>query len=121
MKNKVLLIDDDDIICELGKEMFEILDVECFVAQTMKEAVECVQEHWNEIAFALIDLNLGRDSGVDIFNELIKIDSNFVAIMASGAFVESDAPTYKGLGFKDIALKPYNIGVLKDLIAEYIG
>ena len=120
MKNKVILIDDDEIICELGQEMFEMLGVECFVAQTMEETMECIQNHLDEIAFALIDLNLEKVSGVDIFKEILKHDSKFIAIMASGSFIESDAPKYIACGFVDIILKPYSLGTLKGLITKYI-
>ena len=120
MKNKVLLIDDDVIICELGKEMFELLDIEAHTSETLEEALTYFKANHQDVAIVLIDFILGEVSGVDVYNELVKISTDFTAVLASGIFVEDDAPKYSEMGFKEIVRKPYNLATLKELIAKYI-
>ena len=120
MKNKAMLIDDDDIICELGVEMLEMLDVEAMAAQSRDEAIEMFKKYYNEIAFVLVDLNVGKESGIEIFNELKAIDENVAGITASGSLVDSDEAKYKAMGFSGIILKPYSIATLKSLIDMYV-
>ena len=121
MRNKVLIVDDDITLCELGKEMFEIMDVEAASALTLEEAVEHFTKNHESIGLVIFDLNLEEVTGIDVFKELQKIDNGFVGILTSGVFIEEDAKMYKEIGFKDIILKPYNMSNLKSLIAEYLS
>ena len=120
MRNKVLIVDDDLTLCELGKEMFEILNVEAASALTLEEAVEFFNENNESIGLVIFDLNLEEVTGIEVFTELQKIDNEFTGILTSGVFIEEDAKMYKDIGFKDIILKPYNMSNLKDLIAKYL-
>jgi len=120
MKNKVILIDDDEIICELAVEMLEMLDVEAIAAQSKAEAIDLFTKHHKETAFALVDLNIGKDSGIDVLGELKKIDENVVAITASGSLLDSDTPKYVAMGFSGIITKPYSLATLKALVDKYI-
>jgi DNA-binding NtrC family response regulator len=120
MKNIALLIDDDEIICELGTEMLEMLDVKAIAAFTKDEAIKSFQNNYQQIAFVLVDLNIGKESGLDVFHELKKIDENVVAITASGSLLDSDADKYIAMGFSGIVTKPYSIATLKKLIDKYV-
>ena len=120
MKNKVLLVDDDDTICELGKEMFEILGMETIVSQTFDEAVKNFQEFHQEIALVLIDYILDNVSGVEVFKALRDISPDFVGVLASGIFIDEDAPKYLNIGFREIIRKPYSLSTLKELVAKYV-
>jgi len=120
MKDKVLIVDDEEIICEVAQEMFEILGVEAFIAMDMSEAVKCFQEKHEEIALAILDYNLPETNGVDILNELLKINKDFVPILATGMYVKSDIPKYQAMGFHDVIDKPYGLDVLKDLSRKYV-
>ena len=121
MRDKALIIDDDITLCELGTEMFEILGVEASYALTLHEAVAFFKENYESIRLVIFDLNLEEVTGIDVFQELRKIDDQFIGILTSGVFIEEDAKTYKDIGFKDIILKPYSLSNLKDLIAEYLS
>ena len=121
MRDKVLIIDDDITLCELGKEMFEILDVEASTALTLNEAVEFYKENYSNIGMVIFDLNLEEATGIEVFEALKQIDSGFAGILTSGVFIEEDAKRYKEMGFKDIILKPYHMSTLKDLIKVYLS
>lgn len=120
MKENVLLIDDDETLCELGQEMFEILNIEAFVALDLEEALECYSKNHMTIKLVIFDLNLEQASGVDVYEALKRIDNNFSAILASGIFIDEDAPKYLEMGFKEIILKPYNLSTLKRLTDNYL-
>ena len=121
MKNKALIIDDDVTLCELGTEMFEILGVEAASAMKLNEAVTFFRQNHESIKLVIFDLNLEEATGIEVFQELKKIDDQFIGILTSGVFIEEDAKAYKEIGFKDIILNPYSLSNLKDLIAEYIN
>jgi len=121
MRNKAMIVDDDFTICEIGKEMFEIFDVEAEYAQTMEEAVTYFTANHSEIGLIIFDLNLEECTGIEVFEALKQIDPEFVGIMASGQFIDEDAPKYTAIGFKEIIMKPYNLNKLKEIITKYLG
>ena len=120
MRNKIILVDDDFTLCELGKEMFEILDIECFTAMSMDEAIAIWNEHHTDIGLGIFDLNLEGCTGIDVYQALCEVDKDFHAVIASGAFLESDADEYRAMGFKEIISKPYNLATLQNLIKKYL-
>jgi len=120
MRNKVLIIDDETIICELGQEMFEMLDYEAFIAYNLNDAVEIFTAHHNDIGLVILDLNLEGISGVEVYRKLLTIDDNINAVIASGEFLESDAPKYQAMGIKEILTKPYGIKDLQKLSTQFL-
>ncbi|MCK9328361.1 MAG: response regulator [Candidatus Cloacimonetes bacterium] len=121
MKKYVLLIDDDETLLELGKEMFDILNIQALTAFDMDEAVRCFKCQHNNIGLVIFDLNLDQVSGIEVFEALKEIDADFDAVLASGIFIDEDAPKYIELGFKEIILKPYNLSTLKQLSEKYFN
>ena len=120
MKNKVLIVDDEEMICEVGVEMFDMLGVEAFSAETLDEAVQCLKANQDDIGLAILDLNLRGVSGIDVFKALKEISSDLNVALASGEFIESDAPKYQEMGFNEILLKPYRLNTLQDLVGKYL-
>ena len=120
MKNKVLIVDDEMVICEVAQEMFDIIGFEAFTAMKKKEAEDCFNQHHADIALVILDYNLPDTNGVEILNELLKISTDFIPILATGMYVKSDAPKYHAMGFKDVIDKPFGFDVLRDLAAKYL-
>jgi DNA-binding NtrC family response regulator len=118
MKQKVMIVDDDMILCEIGKEMFEILDIEAFTAQTLKEAVDTFTANQAEIGLVVFDLNLDENTGDEVFQALIQINPDFHGVIASGAYIDENDKKFAG--FKEFIMKPYNLNTLKDLAAKYL-
>jgi len=121
MRNKALIVDDDEVICELGVEMFEIFGATAGAAPTLEDAVSYFTEHHEEIGLVIFDLNLENCSGIDVFQALKKIDPAFHAVIASGAFLETDAQKYKEMGIAETIMKPYNMDKVKELIGLYLN
>ena len=120
MKNKVLIVDDEVIICEVAKEMFEIFGFEAFSAESLVEAESCFKEHHADIALVILDYNLPDSNGVEILKVLKSINDDFVAVLATGMYVKSDIEKYQAMGFAEVIDKPYGFDVLKGLSARYL-
>ncbi|MCL1826519.1 MAG: response regulator [Candidatus Cloacimonetes bacterium] len=120
MRNKVLIVDDESMICEVGVEMFDMLGYEAFSAETLEAAVEVWKVNHADIGLVILDLNLRGVTGIEVFTALKEIDGSINGALASGEFIESDAPKFKALGFIDILLKPYKLNTLQELCGKYL-
>ncbi len=120
MKDTVLLVEDDETLCELSLEMFKILKTPLLVSQTLEEAVNIYNDNNEKIAIVIFDMNLDEATGVDVYNALKQKGVDFFAILASGMFLEDDKQTYLDMGFNEVIAKPYNMAELKRIIKEYI-
>lgn len=121
MKEKVMLVEDDDTLCELSQEMFRLLNVPLFVAQTYEEANDLFNTNHDDIRVVIFDMNLDNYTGVDTYKSLCEIDSQFIAILASGMFLDDDIDTYKEMGFHEVISKPYNLKDVRRIIAQYMS
>lgn len=120
MKNTVLLVEDDETLCELSQEMFNLLKTPLLVAQTLEEAKKVFTVNAENIAVIIFDMNLDNATGIEVYKCLKEIDGSFSAILASGMFLEDDKQTYLELGFNEVISKPYNLAEIRRIIKEYV-
>ncbi|MCB5249644.1 MAG: response regulator [Candidatus Cloacimonadales bacterium] len=120
MENIVLLIEDDETLCELVAEMFNLLKTPLLTAYTMNEAVQIFEENQDKIALAIFDMNLDESSGIDVYEALKEKGKDFVAILASGMFLEDDKDTYIEMGFTEIIAKPFSLADIRRIISTYL-
>jgi len=121
MKDTVLLVEDDDTLCELSLEMFKIIKTPLLVSQNPEEAERVFDQNKDKISIIIFDMNLDDATGVDVFNILKEKGESFTAILASGMFLEDDKQTYLDMGFSEVIAKPYNMAELKRIIKAYIS
>ena len=120
MKSKILIVDDETIICEVAKDIVEIMNLESFTAQTLPEAVDCFKKHQNEIGVVILDYHLQDTGGIEILHALKEINDDFIPVLASGSYLLEEKPRILKHGFKEILSKPYNYDDMKKLINTYI-
>jgi len=117
---KVIIIDDDQTLCELLGEMIELFGYSAFLAESMAQARKVYTEHHEEIGFAIIDMNLDDATGDQIFDELMRIDPDFSAVLATGMSSELDEDAFLKKGFLEIINKPYSMDKVHSLLKKYI-
>ncbi|HOQ80479.1 MAG TPA: response regulator, partial [Candidatus Cloacimonadota bacterium] len=105
---------------ELCIEMFKILNRPLFTANTKDETVKIFDEHKEKIGLVIFDMNLENTTGIEVHNALKQKGEEFIAVLASGMFLEDDQDTYKAMGFNEIISKPFNMSELKRLINTYL-
>ncbi len=62
-KNYVLLVDDEKVIREIGREMIEILGFKCITAKDGKEGLKLFRKHSNDILLVVLDIEMPDISG----------------------------------------------------------
>ncbi len=124
MSGKILIMDDEEMILEIGKEMLELLGFEVKVSKNGDEAIEYYsQELENNAPFDLVIVDLtvpGNKGGKEATEELLKIDKNVKVIVSSGYSNSQILENYKDYGFVGKIIKPYTLDKLVKVIKNVL-
>lgn len=103
----VLIIDDEPLIRELAVKMLESAGYRTAQAENGIAGLEYFREHHGEIAAVILDMSMPLLSGLDTYNELVKIDSKVRVLLTSG--FKEDERVREGLesGIRSFLQKPF--------------
>ncbi|RPJ81467.1 MAG: PAS domain S-box protein [Deltaproteobacteria bacterium] len=108
----LLLIDNEQTILDIGKEILQELGYAVFTADSGEKALEIYKKHKDQIALVILDMIMPGMSGIETYHELKKINSELPIILDSGYNIETQA-IINFMGEKDgFVQKPFNIKIL---------
>jgi two-component system, cell cycle sensor histidine kinase and response regulator CckA len=116
-EGKVLLVDDEETIRGIGREMLQEFGFTTITANNGREAVELFKQN-PDVAFVILDLTMPHMDGEQCFRELRQINSNVKVIMSSGFSEHEVTQKFAGKGLAGFIQKPYKLSVLKDAIQK---
>ena len=124
-KEKILLMDDDEIILDLATETLSLFGYTVECAKDGKEAIEkyiIAKDAGKSFDFVILDLTIpGGMGGKEATQELLKIDPEVCAIVSSGYSNDTIMANYKKFGFKGVIAKPYKIEELTGLFRQILS
>ncbi len=116
----VIVMDDDQMVRDLSMEMLRTLGHKPIEAADGRAAIEIYASRINSgepVDLLIMDLTIpGGMGGVEALEELLKIDPQVKAVVASGYSNDPVMSNFKSYGFKAALLKPYTIKELADVI-----
>lgn len=104
-EKKILIIDDDMNLCEDIKEFFEG-EIQCSHAQTTSQASLLIQS--NDYDLIILDIEIGDDNGMSYYNVLREIYSGSVIFLSGINDVNMRIKSYKK-GADDFLVKPFDL------------
>lgn len=117
----VLLVDDEETVRSVGRQMLELLGLQVIVAENGRQAVAIYGERPGEIDLVLLDLSMPHMDGVQAFRELRRLDRNVRVVMSSGYNEQEVTRQVVGKGLAGFIQKPYQIDTLRDVLGEVLG
>ncbi|HEY5522577.1 MAG TPA: response regulator [Desulfuromonadaceae bacterium] len=108
----VLLVDDEESILSLGKDMLEELGYSVLTAENGVSALEVFKNHKADIACVILDLTMPRLDGEQTFRELQSLDPNVQVVMSSGFNEQEVTQKFYGKGLAGFIQKPYKLAEL---------
>ncbi len=84
IKKKVLIVDDEEYLRQILVDVMEINDIESIAVDEGQKALEVYKKEKNEIGLVLLDLILLKETGVDTYKNLCKINPDVKVIFMSG-------------------------------------
>jgi len=114
------LVDDEEMILEVGQSMLQRMGFEVLVAASGSEAIEIFKRHSGEISCVVLDLSMPGMSGQETFGALQEINRDVRVIFTSG-YSEKEVSQYlTGITTAGFIQKPFLMGTLADKIKSII-
>ncbi|HOI15684.1 MAG TPA: response regulator [Geobacteraceae bacterium] len=119
---RALLMDDQDSIREILREMLEELGWDVVCSCHGAEAVALYRKSIDEgMPFSMIILDLEVPNGIggkEVMDELLPLDPDVRAVVSSGYYDEPVLANYQNYGFHAVLAKPYRIEDLTKVLRE---
>ena len=116
----ILLVDDEWVVLEVGKEMLESLGYAVFTARSGKEALQLYEQQREEIDLVILDLVLPEMGGAEIFDQLKQIDPNVKVLLSTGYGIVGEAGKLLNRGCEGFIQKPFRIDQLARKLDEIL-
>jgi DNA-binding NtrC family response regulator len=113
---KLLIIDDEPSIRLSIKAVLNREDISVFGAETAEEGVRLVAEQSPDVI--LLDIRLGKSSGLQLFHELRRIDPRCIIIFITGHGTTETAIEAMKLGAFDYLSKPFDAKQLRQVVDQ---
>ncbi|MBI5570859.1 MAG: PAS domain S-box protein [Desulfomonile tiedjei] len=124
-KGRILLMDDDDAIRQLGSDVLSLLGYEAEVAEDGAEAVGLylkAKDSGKGFDAVIMDLTVpGGMGGYEATQMLRQIDPNVKAIVSSGYSNDPVMAHYRDHGFSAIIKKPYSYRELGSTLGDLLS
>jgi len=116
----VFLIDDEDMILTVGKDMLNALGYEVCTASGGEEALALYAAERDRIDLVILDMIMPSVSGGDTYDLLKGVNPNVRVILSSGYSLNAQAAKIIARGCNGFIQKPFNIRELSQKIREVL-
>jgi signal transduction histidine kinase/ActR/RegA family two-component response regulator len=108
----VLLVDDEEMIVDVGKRMLDKLGYETLTAMNGAEALEIYKNRGKDIDLVILDMVMPKIGGGETFDRLKKINPAIKVILCSGYSIDGQATEILKRGCQAFIQKPFNLKTL---------
>jgi len=105
----ILLVDDETIILDVGKDMLKTLGYKVFLASGGNEAIEIYKENSNKIDLVILDLVMPGMGGGETYKVLKSINPDIKVMLSSGYNIGGEAAEIMKYGINDFIQKPFTM------------
>ncbi len=105
-RERILFIDDEEILAEMGKSMLERLGYHVTVRNKSIEALETFKNQPDLFDLVITDQTMPGMTGADIARRMIQIRPDIPIILCTGYSTVISEEKAKSFGIKEYALKP---------------
>ena len=116
----ILLVDDEEIIIDVGKAMLEKLGYRIFVANGGGQAIEVVARMGSDIDLVVLDLVMPDIDGGKAFDGIREILPDMPVMLSSGYAINDLAAKIMKRGCNGFIQKPFNLSELSRKVREIL-
>ena len=117
----ILVVDDEEMVLEVTRELLKSLGYQVYIAQSGKEAIDVFMEKQSQISLVILDMVLPGMSGSKIFESLRNIKPDVRVLLASGYSINGEAERILARGCNGFLPKPFRLGELAQKVKEVLN
>ncbi len=116
----LLLVDDEEMILKIGKDLLEKLGYQVITAPNGKKALEIYKRDQNKIDMVILDMIMPDMSGGETYNHLKEINPSIKTLLSSGYSINGKAQAILNSGCHGFIQKPFNLTSLSQKIRKIL-
>jgi CheY-like chemotaxis protein len=116
----VLLVDDEDIIIDVGKDILKTLGYKVLLARGGEEALIVYKKNQDKIDMVILDMIMPDMGGGETYDKLKEINPDIKVLLSSGYSIDGQANEILERGCDGFIQKPYKTGELSKKIWEVL-
>jgi CheY-like chemotaxis protein len=119
----ILLVDDEEMIIDVGTQILKNLGYEVLTARHGKEAIEVYRQNRQKVAMVILDLIMPHMGGEETFDILKEIDPQVKVLLSSGYSLDGQTTEILNRGCNGFIQKPFRMEdlsvKLRQIITKY--
>jgi len=116
----VLIVDDEEIVLDVGVEILKTLGYQVLAARSGQEALEVYASRIKEIGIVILDMIMPGIGGGKVFDEIRAMNPDVKVLLASGYSMNGQATAILERGCNGFIQKPYTIKALSEKLREIL-
>jgi PAS domain S-box-containing protein len=117
----ILLVEDEEIVAEIGRQMLQRLGHRVLLARIGAEALALYEQHRAEIDLVILDMIMPGMGGSTVFDRLRAINPGVPVLLSSGYSLNGQALDILQRGCRGFIQKPFSIEQLELKISECLS
>ena len=116
----VLLVDDEDMIIDVGQDMLRAAGYEALLARSGKEAIEVYKKNKDKVALVILDMIMPDMGGGEAYDRMKEINPDIKVLLSSGYSISGQATEILDRGCDGFIQKPFNMSRLSQRIRKIL-
>ena len=116
----ILVVDDEELVRELGRRLLSRVGYEVVTAATGREALELYRKHSTRISLVILDLMMPDMGGTECLEELLRIDPEAKILIASGYSPNGRTRDILEVGARGFVSKPFQAKQIFQMIRQIL-
>jgi len=116
----VLIVDDEEIVIGVGRQMLQKLGYSVLTASNGQEAVDVCNNSPDAVDLVLLDMIMPGMGAGDTYDQLKAINPAIKVILSSGYSLDQKASAILDRGCNGFIQKPFNMKILEEKIAQVL-
>ena len=116
----LLIVDDEELVLDVGVNMLEKLGYTVLAAKNGKEAVDIFKANKNKIKMIILDIIMPDMGGGEVYDKIKAINPDVKVLLSSGYSVDGQAIELLERGCKGFMQKPFTMEELSGKITQIL-
>jgi two-component system, cell cycle sensor histidine kinase and response regulator CckA len=116
----ILLVDDEDMVIDVGKQMLETLGYQVLIARSGQEALDIYARQNNQIDLVILDMIMPGMGGGEVYDQMKEFNGSVKVLLSSGYSINGQAQEIMDRGCNGFIQKPFTLNSLSVKVGKVL-